>query len=122
MKVIFQLENHVTKTAAAVSGTVTEQWWHPSVAALKDSIVHHLRCTIGTSELKASKLAWWQAVVAAVNELIFERLTQTQFTHAQKDTRAINYLSAEFLMGRLTVNNLCKLISMKSAMKSRIWL
>lgn len=80
-----------------------------AVETLKNKIVHHLRCTIGTSELKASKLAWWQALVASVNEDIFNRLTQTQYTHATKDTRAVNYLSAEFLMGRLTVNNLCNL-------------
>lgn len=81
----------------------------PTVEQFKQSIVNHLRRTIGTSEKKASNLAWWQAVVYAVNELVFERLTQTQATHAGNDTRAVNYLSAEFLMGRLTVNNLCNL-------------
>lgn len=86
-----------------------------AVENLKKKIVHHLRCTIGTSELKASKLAWWQALVASVNEDIFNRLTQTQFTHAKEDTRAVNYLSAEFLMGRLTVNNLCNLEMYKVA-------
>lgn len=80
-----------------------------SVQKFKQNLIHHLRCTIGTSEQKASNLAWWQAVVATVNDLIFERLTETQYTHAQKDTRAVHYLSAEFLMGRLTVNNLCNL-------------
>lgn len=75
----------------------------PTVEQFKQSIVNHLRRTIGTSEKKASNLAWWQAVVYAVNELVFERLTQTQATHAGNDTRAVNYLSAEFLMGRLTV-------------------
>ena len=86
-----------------------------AVENLKKKIVHHLRCTIGTSELKASKLAWWQALVASVNEDIFNRLTQTQYTHAKEDTRAVNYLSAEFLMGRLTVNNLCNLEMYKVA-------
>lgn len=80
-----------------------------SVEELKDRIVHHLHTSIGTSTQKASKLAWWQAVVATINEFIFERLTQTQYTNAQKDSRAVHYLSAEFLMGRLTVNNLCNL-------------
>lgn len=81
----------------------------PTVEQFKHCIINHLRRTIGTSEKKASNLAWWQAVVYAVNELVFERLTQTQLTHATNDTRAVNYLSAEFLMGRLTVNNLCNL-------------
>jgi starch phosphorylase len=43
---------------------------------------------------------------AAVNEQVYERLTRTQQAHFKKDTRAIHYLSAEFLMGRLTSNNL----------------
>ncbi len=73
---------------------------------LKQNIVHHLRSTLGTSEQKASKQAWWKATCAAVNELVYERLTQTQQTHYKEDTRAIHYLSAEFLMGRLTANNL----------------
>ncbi|GAB3235911.1 glycogen/starch/alpha-glucan phosphorylase [Pseudaeromonas pectinilytica] len=73
---------------------------------LKQDIVHHLRSTLGTSEQKASRQAWWKATCAAVNELVFERLTQTQQTHFQENTRAVHYLSAEFLMGRLTANNL----------------
>lgn len=80
-----------------------------SVAKFKDSVLNHLRTTIGTSPAKASKLAWWQAVVAATNEDIFGRLTDTQETHAKNDTRAVHYLSAEFLMGRLTINNLTNL-------------
>ncbi|WP_041210323.1 glycogen/starch/alpha-glucan phosphorylase [Aeromonas jandaei] len=73
---------------------------------LKASIVRHLRSTLGTSEQKASHDAWWKATAAAVNEQVYERLTRTQQTHFKKDTRAIHYLSAEFLMGRLTSNNL----------------
>ncbi|MFC3914449.1 glycogen/starch/alpha-glucan phosphorylase [Pseudaeromonas sharmana] len=73
---------------------------------LKQDIVHHLRSTLGTSEQKASKQSWWKATCAAVNEQVYERLTQTQQTHFREDTRAVHYLSAEFLMGRLTANNL----------------
>lgn len=80
-----------------------------SVEELKKLIVHHLHTTIGTSAQKASKLAWWQAVVATVNEFIFDRLTKTQYSNVQRDSRAVHYLSAEFLMGRLGVNNLCNL-------------
>ncbi|ALP39522.1 glycogen/starch/alpha-glucan phosphorylase [Aeromonas schubertii] len=73
---------------------------------LKASIVRHLRSTLGTSEEKASQESWWKATAAAVNEQVYERLTSTQQTHLKQDTRAIHYLSAEFLMGRLTSNNL----------------
>lgn len=111
--------NHVTQSAHEVEQQMTnkqnieEQKQQDqtliSVEDLKKKIIHHLRCTIGTSETKASDLAWWQAVVASINEIIFEKLTNTQSTHAKHDTRAVYYLSAEFLMGRLTVNNLCNL-------------
>jgi starch phosphorylase len=47
-----------------------------------------------------------ESEAAAVNEQVYERLTRTQQAHFKKDTRAIHYLSAEFLMGRLTSNNL----------------
>lgn len=95
-----------TKTTAVKATSTTN---NASVEAFKQSVLNHLRTTIGTSPEKASKLAWWQAVVAACNEEIFGRLTDTQSTHAKADTRAVHYLSAEFLMGRLTVNNLTNL-------------
>lgn len=94
------------KTTAVKATSTTNK---ASVEAFKQSVLNHLRTTIGTSPEKASKLAWWQAVVAACNEEIFGRLTDTQSTHAKADTRAVHYLSAEFLMGRLTVNNLTNL-------------
>ncbi len=97
------------KSVATADIVRSEEFCHPTVETMRRMIVHHLRTSIGTSEKKASPLAWWQAVVAAINEFIFDRLTQTQFTHASNDTRAVHYLSAEFLMGRLTVNNLCNL-------------
>lgn len=95
-----------TKTTAVKATSTTNK---AGVEAFKQSVLNHLRTTIGTSPEKASKLAWWQAVVAACNEEIFGRLTDTQSTHAKADTRAVHYLSAEFLMGRLTVNNLTNL-------------
>ncbi len=104
---------HCRNAKCAVKDTVSNVKEASSHAKLvedfKTDIVRHLRSTIGTSPEKASHLAWWQALVATVNEQIFERLTDTQYTHAVKDTRAVHYLSAEFLMGRLTVNNLCNL-------------
>ena len=76
---------------------------------VQKNILHHLHSTLGTSEQKASDLAWWEATCASINELVFERLTQTQQTHFRNDTRAVHYFSAEFLMGRLTQNNLINL-------------
>ncbi|MCE2593465.1 glycogen/starch/alpha-glucan phosphorylase [Motilimonas cestriensis] len=73
---------------------------------LQQRIVHHLRSTLGTHENKANDKAWWNATCSAINELVFEKLTDTQASHSKQDTRAVNYLSLEFLMGRLLSNNL----------------
>ncbi|MEX0623114.1 MAG: glycogen/starch/alpha-glucan phosphorylase, partial [Saccharospirillum sp.] len=77
-----------------------------TVESMQASIVHHLHVTLGTYEEKASPQSWWKATAAAVNEAVMAGLTDTQRTHSKMDTRAVNYLSMEFLMGRLLSNNL----------------
>lgn len=72
----------------------------------KDMVVHQLRASLGTYEEKASQHAWWLATCAAVNELVFQGVSNTRKTHAAEDTRSVAYLSLEFLMGRLLSNNL----------------
>lgn len=74
--------------------------------SIKESIIQHLHCTLGTDENKANNHAWWKATCAAVNEQVLEQLRKTQKTHYFNDTRAVHYFSAEFLMGRLASNNL----------------
>jgi starch phosphorylase len=73
---------------------------------IKDAIVRHLHCSLGTDENKANNHAWWKATCAAVQEQVLEQLRLTQKTHYLNDTRAVHYFSAEFLMGRLMSNNL----------------
>lgn len=73
---------------------------------MQDAIVERLHKGLGTSVEKADDKAWWNATCYAVNELVFDKLTKTQENHSGKDTRSVNYLSLEFLMGRLLSNNL----------------
>ncbi|MBT1063297.1 glycogen/starch/alpha-glucan phosphorylase [Bowmanella sp. Y26] len=73
---------------------------------IKQAIIRHLHCSLGTDENKANNHAWWKATCAAVQEQVMERLRITQKTHYMNDTRAVHYFSAEFLMGRLMSNNL----------------
>ena len=82
---------------------------------MQTAIVNRLHKGLGTDSLKANNKAWWNATCYAVNELIFEKLTETQQNHSGKDTRAVNYLSLEFLMGRLLSNNLQNLELFKVA-------
>lgn len=94
-------EIHMAAKKAKATNTVAL-----SKDQFKDAIVKHLRSTCGTDEARANNQAWWKATCAAVNELVFDRLTETSKANADKDSRAVHYLSLEFLMGRLTVNNM----------------
>jgi starch phosphorylase len=73
---------------------------------LKQAILRHLHCTVGTDEDKANHHAWLKAACAAVQDFVMERLCQTQRHHHMNDTRAVHYFSAEYLMGRLLSNNM----------------
>lgn len=52
---------------------------------------------------------WWLAVSAAVNEQVAARRAEGQLRAASGADRHVNYLSLEFLVGRLTLNNLISL-------------
>lgn len=82
---------------------------------MQDAILDRLNKGLGTDSVKANNHAWWNATCYAINGLVFEKLTKTQQTHSGKDTRAVNYLSLEFLMGRLLSNNLQNLELFKVA-------
>ena len=84
----------------------------------KESIIKHLNSTFGTDANKASNRSWWNATAAAVNEHVHERLSKTQKTYFESDTRAVHYFSLEFLMGRLTGNNLHNLGLFETATKA----
>ncbi|WP_268820405.1 glycogen/starch/alpha-glucan phosphorylase [Paraglaciecola algarum] len=73
---------------------------------IKEAIVRHMHCSLGTDENKANNHAWYKATCASVQEHVLEQLRKTQKSHYFNDTRAVHYFSAEFLMGRLMSNNL----------------
>ena len=85
-----------------------------STADLKKRIQHHFNSTLGdrlitqdTSESsEQNKQAYWQATSLALNEIIVEKLQATKIQQAKSANKSINYLSLEYLMGRLLSNNL----------------
>ncbi len=77
-----------------------------SVQDFKKRIVHHLQFTLGDTDHTTNKHAWWKATCLAINEAIFDQLQTTKDKHAEQKVRYINYLSLEYLMGRLLANNL----------------
>lgn len=94
------MSKQAKKVATAETGATIDK------DVIKEAVIRHLHCTLGTDENKANSHAWWKATSAAVQELVLEGVRKTQKTHYMNDTRAVHYLSAEFLMGRLLSNNL----------------
>lgn len=74
--------------------------------SMKASILNHLRFTLARHPESATKDEWWTATCFAVRDRILDRFMKTQGVHSEKKVRRAYYLSLEYLMGRLLVNNL----------------
>ena len=74
--------------------------------SLKTSILNHLRFTLARHQESATKDEWWTATCYAVRDRLLDRFMKTQAVHHEKKVRRAYYLSLEYLMGRLLVNNL----------------
>ncbi len=87
---------------------------------LKESIVAHLVRTQAHDIDTATRTDWWIATCLAVRDRILERASVVGKVHREQNIRRVNYLSLEYLMGRLLENNLVNtgmLDSAKSALK-----
>jgi len=75
----------------------------------KKAVLRHLQTTYATTINSATQRSWYLAMVKALTEMTTLNLIETeeQVTHA--NVRRINYFSLEFLIGRLTGNNLISL-------------
>ena len=85
---------------ASASGAVID------TAKLKQAILRNLTYTLARDQGSATLRDWWLATAAAVREQILARLITTQSVHNKNNVRRLYYLSLEYLMGRLTKNNL----------------
>ncbi|MEN8661669.1 MAG: glycogen/starch/alpha-glucan phosphorylase [Lentimonas sp.] len=74
--------------------------------SMKTSILNHLRYTLARHQESATKDEWWTATCLAVRDRLLERFMKTQEVHDKKKVRRAYYLSLEYLMGRLLINNL----------------
>jgi len=74
--------------------------------ALKEAILNHLKFSLARDTQSATRHNWYVASAKAVQDLIVEKMIATMEAHNQANTRRVYYLSLEFLMGRLFINNI----------------
>ncbi len=73
---------------------------------MKESILEHLRLTLAHDPSIATSRDWWTCISLAVRDRMVTNMIETQATHFKTRTRRVYYLSLEYLMGRMLVNNM----------------
>ncbi len=73
---------------------------------LKDAILEHLKLTLAHDASLATRHDWWHCLSLAVRDRMVTHMIETQAAHFKKKTRRTYYLSMEYLMGRMLVNNM----------------
>jgi starch phosphorylase len=79
------------------------------IEELKNDILDHLIHDQAHGAESATRNDWWRAVSLTVRGRILERAYQARRTGRYQDVKRAYYLSLEYLMGRLLVNNLVNL-------------
>ena len=74
--------------------------------SFQESVKKHLSATYATTIENADSRAWYLAMGRALAELTTFDLLETENDEKIKNAKSVNYLSLEFLIGRLTGNNL----------------
>ena len=98
----------VTKTKASAKSKSAAKSKNQSitVADISQRIEHHLQFTMGEHSNANQKPAYWRATSLALNDIIVEKLQSTKARQSKSEVKSVNYLSLEYLMGRLLSNNL----------------
>lgn len=78
----------------------------PAEESLKNAILKHLQFTLGHALDTAAEQHWWIATCLALRDRALEASFKGLAHHKAKKVRRVNYLSLEYLMGRLLENNL----------------
>jgi starch phosphorylase len=74
--------------------------------AFRDRFLHYLRYVRGRELADATLADQLAALQLTVREALIDRAVATQRLHANRDPKTVYYLSLEYLLGRLVVNNL----------------
>ncbi len=73
---------------------------------MKKAILEHLKYTLAHDPTTATAHDWWICVSLAVRDCMIDNMIRTQATHHDQNVRRTYYLSMEYLMGRMLVNNM----------------
>jgi len=82
------------------------------------SFANHLEYSLSKDQYTATQRDMYHALALAVRDRMVERWIHTQQNYYLQDVKRVYYLSAEYLMGRVLVNNLVNLGIYEEARKA----
>jgi starch phosphorylase len=110
-------------SSALISGADAERIPIPAededVAALRNSVVAKLTCSVGRDPIVATDRDWFMATALAVRDHALERWMASTRSNYVARSKRVYYLSLEFLIGRLlhdSLNNLGLVDRMRAAL------
>jgi len=86
--------------------------------SIKRSFAENLKYRLARDQFTTTEVDEYQALSLATRNRLIEKWLKTQQTYYEKDAKRAYYLSAEFLMGRMFVNNLISLGIYDEAVKA----
>jgi starch phosphorylase len=95
-----------TKTSNKTQPATNKSTPQVSVADISQRIKHHLKFTQSEQIDCDKKSAYWRATSLALNDIIVDKLQSTKARQQHSQVKSVNYLSLEYLIGRLLSNNL----------------
>jgi starch phosphorylase len=98
-----------TKSSKTKAAPAAKKPLRPEAAAIQASILHYLKYKLGRDTESATPRDWWIATATAVRDRMIERGLDTYKAHRQGNVRRVYYLSLEYLIGRLMLNNVINL-------------
>jgi len=82
---------------------------HLDVPGIVESFAHRMMYTVAKDPFTATDLDIYHGVAHAVRDRLMERWFLTQDTYYRADAKRVYYLSMEFMIGRVLINNILNL-------------
>ncbi|MDR0310309.1 MAG: glycogen/starch/alpha-glucan phosphorylase, partial [Acidobacteriota bacterium] len=103
------MADYSKKKSVLRTRVISDEFQPKSKESIKQSILDHLRYTLGKDDYSATKLDIYTSAALTVKDYLAERWSKTQEDYYHKGAKRIYYLSLEFLMGKNLANSIMNL-------------